>query len=291
MALFFLMASAAGVSALDITDFLDTESGAPNSSVNANTNVLPKSGANGTWVNGPNMSGELKTSTDRVRPPRGEIKIGSTVSGANVASAQSYKQKLLRSAEGNYIDYRFTSPTITKASAGVFVNFSSEGQGFQGTTWNYYDVFGMTGNSGDDFLVLNVQDTDSDPVAFTIHSNVGACSGGVEVNRADLDQWYWVTMLWDYSSGTGVARMNVYDANTWQLKGTGQCGLPSGSHHLVRVSVGRFDAHGYADRNSYFYLDDVMIDLAGKFPLVPSPSGTPGDTMPPAPPTALRVKS
>ena len=95
-------------------------------------------------------------------------------------------------------------------------------------------------------------------------------------------------MLYDYSGSTQNATMEIYDAQTWVRLGAGSCALPTvgtASEGLWRLSVGQVDNHGNPTHNSDYYMDDLMIDVTGKFPILPKPStGTR-----PATPTGLRV--
>ena len=279
-----------------ITDFLDMENGNNGAVATAALAAGTAVGTSGTWTEGEgrpaiSSSSQLKISTAHVRPPRGDIQIGGTVLPNN-PSTKSYVKKITAGTDFEYIDYILKSPRPLKVSVGMFMFFSSAGDSWSGTWYDYYDLFAMTGVGGVNYLVLSVQTlggADSTPLSFNIHTDVVPCNSGVELMQASVDKWYWVTMLYDYSGSTMNARMEIYDAETWVRLGAGSCALPSlgsGSKPLWRVSVGQIDNHGNPNHNSDYYMDDFMMDVNGSFPILPKP--TSGGTRPAAP-QGLRV--
>lgn len=279
-----------------ITDYMSMENGNNGDPVTPAIAAASAQGTSGTWTEGANRPSssatQLRVSTAHLRPPRGDIKIGSTVL-PNPGSTKSYVKKVTNETDQDYVDYVFKNPRPLKVSAGMFMYFSSSGDGWNGSTFRYYDLFGLTGNGGVNYLVLSVQTSggnDSTPIKFTIHTDVPPCNSGVQVIQASVDKWYWITMLYDYSGSNTNALMEIYDANTWEKLGSGQCVLPtvaSAAEGLWRVSVGQFDNHGNPTSNSDYYMDDLMIDVNGNFPILPKTGTAPS---PPSFPSNLKAQ-
>ncbi len=283
---------------LVVTDFMDMEDGNDGQAVTttqASNATYPLTGRNGVWANGQAglpSTRELKVSTKKVRPPRGDIQIGSTLYPGHVPSTKSYIQKIANSSNHEYIDYLMNSPRPDKVSAGMFMYFSSEGEGWNANFDTGYDIFALTGNGGVNYLVFSLQ-TYSSPLSMNIHTNVSPCKSGVELNEGKLDKWYWVAFLYDYSGSNHLATMDIWNVSDgWVHEGNGTCQLPtfssSGSESLWRISVGLTDNHGGATHNSYYYMDDLMINTTGLWPFVPNPGSTPTDTLAPAAPSNFK---
>jgi hypothetical protein len=297
----FTAASEGGGSALKITDFLNMDGGTVGGVVDYLTARATSLGSSGTWVNGPYYSGsnphELKSASIPVRPLHGPIQIGSGAPISDTNTNRGFVQKVTNATRNEYIDYTFSNPRPLKASVGMYIYFSGNGDGWNGTLSHYYDVLGLTGNGGDNYQVLSVQlrgGNDGTPLVFTNHTNIAPCNSGLEMFQGKVNQWYWVTASYDYSGTNQRASMEVYDANTWQRMGGNSCDLgskPLDSRPLNRISVGRYDNHGYPTLNSDYYVDDLMIDATGTtFPLLPGAgSVVSNDTTPPSTPINLNA--
>ena len=256
-----------------LTDYMSMENGNAGDVVTSALAASATTGTSGVWSNANSSpscpttttSGcTLKVSSAHVRPPRGDIKIGSTVL-PNTGSTKSYVKKITNETDQEYVDYIFNNPRPKKVSVGMFVYFSSDGDGWNGSWSDYYDLFTLTGNGGDNYLVLSVQTTggsDGTPLNLTLHTDVPPCNSGVHVADGTMDKWYWVTMLYDYSGSNRKSYMQIYDATTWTKLGQNACDQPSkpdASRNLWRVSVGQYDNHGNPTHNSDYYSDDLMI--------------------------------
>jgi hypothetical protein len=289
LACFPAMASIASAQTV-ITDFFDMEGGTNGQIVSPALAASTTIGTNGVWTTGTSSISQLKVSTARVRPPRGDIRIGSTTL-PNGPSTKSWVKKVTTSGP-EYVDYVLKTPRPLKVSVGMFMYWSSAGDSWQGDWWDYYDLFTLTGTGGINYLVLSVQTlggNDGTPLSFNIHTDPSPCNSGVELFQGGVDKWYWVTMLYDYSGTTQNALMEIYDATTWVRLGAKSCALPSvgsASEGLWRISIGQFDSHGNPPHNSDFYMDDLMVDVTGSFPILPKPGAT---APPPAAPTGLHI--
>lgn len=285
----------ASVDALNITDLLDMEFGSVGQIVNYSMAQRATNGTSGVWAEGVNRNifSELKVSTLFVRPVRGDVRLNGVVLSNN-PSTKSYGKRLTLASDEEFIDYVIPAASRPlKASTGFFVYFNGSDSALNNACQSYCDLFGLTGSGGVNYLVFNVQPggNDTTPLTFTIHTDVAPCNGGLSVMQAKGRNWYWVSMLYDYSGSKHNATMVVYDTNTtpWTASVSASCDLPtvgSGSAGLWRVSVGQFDNHGNNPSNSIeYYVDDVMLDTTGKsWPFVPNGATTNTSTSTPSHP-------
>jgi|GEM_PF-890409 len=294
-------AAADGEDALQITDFLNMDGGTVGAVVDYFTARATSLGTSGSWINGPYYSAstphELKSASIPARPAHGPIQIGAGAPIPDTNTNRGFVKKVTNATDAEYIDYVFNNPKPLKVSVGMYVYFSGNGDGWNGTLYRYYDVFALTGMAGDNYQVLSIQTSggnDGTPLVFTNHTNIAPCNSGVEIFQGKVNQWYWVTALYDYSGANQRATMEIYDANTWQRMGGNSCDLGSkqlASRPLNRISVGQYDNHGYPTLNSDYYMDDLMIDATGAtFPLIPGAASViSNDTTAPSTPTNLRA--
>jgi len=294
-------ASEGSGSALQLTDFLNMDGGTVGGVVDYLTARATALGSSGSWVNGPyynsSTSHELKSASIPPRPLHGPVKVGSLAPITDTTTNRGFVKKVTNATDAEYIDYVFNNPRPLKVSVGMYIYFSGNGDGWNGSLYHYYDVLALTGNGGDNYQALNVQmrgGNDGTPLVFTNHTNISPCNGGLEMFQGKVNQWYWVTALYDYSGTNQRASMQVYDPTTWQRMGGNSCDLgtkPLDSRPLHRISVGQYDNHGYPTLNSDYYMDDLMIDAANAaFPLLPGTgSGGISDTTAPSTPTNLRA--
>jgi len=210
-----------------------------------------------TVVNGPLVA--TTVSTLQERPLHGPVSVGG-VTFKDTGATRSWRTH--NTVPLGYVRYELNQAK-TKVSVGMAMYFSSENTGW-GTDFNSYDVFGIVGTAGE-FLVFNLQNQPAGGGDFFMRAHTAAGVSAVQ-NNLKMNQWYWVTMLWDPANLIG--RITVYNLDT--LVPFAEMTLAIANDTFRYVAISRTDNHGASLADAYYYNDDLIVDYTNAvYPLLP----------------------
>lgn len=138
------------------------------------------------------------------------------------------------------------------------------------------DCVAMRADPTGGFQMMQVYDNPTQPYVHIHFQPNGGSGVGNDVD-IDKDTWYWITMK--HTAGGGTTRLSVYDATTLALIGT-STGTVTGSSTVGVTTIQMGCIRYAAGSGQTFDYDNLVIDSAGTFPLLPTAdSSMPGAQM------------
>jgi len=140
--------------------------------------------------------------------------------------------------------------------------------GWPGATFSSYNWFEIHYSGGTEYMVYN--QFDASPHEFDIQTSLGLQGDPWLILPVSLtNSWYWVTMRWDRT--TPLRTCNIYEYVGSGTLGTLQKSITcqTTTQYPQRWVFGRPDNHDVFNPGAFIWIDDVVVDYDGVFPLVP----------------------